>query len=256
MEVCISMYTTMPYTRSRTYRKRTYRKRTSPNVAATKRLIRSELRKEDRKDHPLEWVDVIFDGNYISTSPNLLSFTEAVKNELEDKEAYKSWPQRDDGATGHQYSQANIYLTGVNWQLRYQQNEQASDVTVDTVRTVMYSFNDTYPQNSNTIFGNGDIDRPPNTVDVRSMFMDKIFTLKSQVTETTTDDTEFVPGFRILKGFKKLNHKFTQIHNYSLSASTVIDGGDVRLEQQSGDNSLIGEVELFGFVRIYYRVMA
>ena len=86
------------------------------------------------------------------------------------------------------------------------------------------------------------------------MYFDKVFTLKSQITETTSDDSQFVPGYKILKGFKKTNHKFVMEARGSAIAPT--EGGDIRLEFQSDDNSIIGEVELFGYVRIYYRVMA
>lgn len=247
----------MPY-RRRTYRKRNYRKNpaTKVSLAQAKRMIRHEIKKEDRKDHPLQWYDILFTGQYIKTTPLLTSIATAVATDIQGRDGYVSWPQRYDSThpTNANYRQADVYITGLNWQLRYQQNEQASDVTTDTVRTLLYSFNDTYTENNDPILDGGDIDRPPRTEDVRSMYFDRVFNLKSQITETTADDSEFVPDTRILKGFKKLNHKFTMENRDT--AVAVTEGGDIRLEHQSDDNSVIGEVELYGFVRVYFRVMA
>lgn len=73
------------------------------------------------------------------------------------------------------------------------------------------------------------------------------------MTETTTDDSQFVPGFKIIKGYKKLYDKFTIEYRDSY---ILANGGDIRIEFQSDDNSIIGEVELYGYVRIYYRLIA
>ena len=228
-----------------------------PPISTTKRIVRAEIRKEDRKDYPLQWVDVKWTGNYIKTTPTLLSLSEAVKNEIEDRQSWTPWPLRRDSAAGQDYRQADIFITGYNYQLRFQQNEEAAtDVTTDTVRALMYSFNDTYQEDSGAILDGGDVDQPPRTEDLRSMYMDRLFTLRAGYTEGETDDSQFVPGYKILKGWKKLNNKFTIVHNESLSATIVTEGGDIRFEFQSDDNATVGEVELFGYVRIYYRVMA
>lgn len=240
------------YRKRTTYRRKTYRKKAvSPAIRS---LVRSQIRKNERKDHPLQWIDVKWTGAYIKTSPELLSLGNAVANNIAANGAYSTWPLRYDSTNSDNYRQANVFITGFNYQLRFAQNEQAADVTTDSVRCLMYALDDTYQENSTPILDNGDIDQPPRTDDVQTMYMDRVFNLKSQITETTTDDDQFVPDTKIIKGFKKLYHKL--VMEERSDSVMVEEGGDIRFEFQSDDNSAVGEVELFGYVRIYYRVMA
>lgn len=237
------------------YKKRstTRKPKPSPATERVKRIVRAEIRKEDRKDHPLQWYDVLFTGEYVKTAPYLLSIDASIVNEIDTADAYTNWPLRTQHTIGD-YRQANAYITGLNWQLRFQQNAEATnDVLTDTVRVVLYSYDDTYVESTTPIFDGADVDQPPRTDHVRSMFFDRVLTLTAGYTEGEADDTQFVPGQRILKGFKKLNHKLMlQAHEDDVF---VLEGGDVRLEMQSDDDSTIGHVQVYGFVRVYYRVM-
>lgn len=245
----------MPYRRSyRRYPKKRYASPMykKPSLIQTKRLIRSEIRRNDRKDHPLQWHDIKWTGQYVSTTPLLISFGETLRNFFNDNALYNLWPIREIRGTTDTYRQANVYITGFAYQFRYQQNEQATTtVTTSTVRTLMYSLDDDYAENPGALLAGGDIDLPPLTSDVTTMYYDKLHTLKAGYTEGETDDTEFVPGQSIVKGFKKLNRKFVYQTGEGVSHE---EGGDIRVEHQSDDNSTIGEVQLYGFIRIYYRI--
>lgn len=86
-----------------------------PSISTTKRIVRSEIRKEDRKDHPLQWVDVKWSGDYIKTTPNILSFSIAVANQISTTGSYVSWPVRYDSTDQESYRQANVFVTGYNY---------------------------------------------------------------------------------------------------------------------------------------------
>jgi len=237
------------------YKRRTTTKKnkSSPTSDQVKRIVRAEIRREDKKDHPLQWYDVLFTGEYIKTAPTLFSVDASIVNEIDAADSYTNWPLRTQHTIGD-YHQANAYITGINWQLRFQQNAEATnDVTTDTVRVVFYSHDDTYLEANNPIFDGADIDQPPMTDHVRSMYFDRILTLTAGYTEGEADDTQFVPGQRIIKGFKKLNHKLMLQENNDSVA--VMEGGDIRLEMQSDDDSTIGHVQVYGFLRVYYRIM-
>jgi len=242
----------MPYTK-RTYRKRTPKKATKlVTMAEAKRLVRSELKREDKKDHPLQWVDVKFTGNSISTTPFLFSVESAITNQIVINSSYQQWPVRYDSTNSEDYRQCNVFVTGVNYQFRFKQNDAAgTDLATNVVRSIAYSLNDTYQENSQPILGGGDIDQPPRTEDVSSMYYDRLFTLKAQLGDA---DNESTPDQKIQKGSKKLYHKFVMEERGDSVA--VEEGGDIRFEFQSDDNDVISDIEMFGFIRIYYRVMA
>lgn len=245
----------MPY-RRRTYKKPAYKKRSNaPAQRAVVRTVRREIRREDLKDHPLQWKDVKWTGDYVKTTPSLLSFGLAIENQIDATGEWVSWPSRYDSISAGSYHQANVHIMGYHYQLRFQQNAEAVDVTTNTVRDLFYSFDDTYSENGVAILNGGDIDMPPHTDNVRSMYSDKMRTLKAQITEIGTDDSQMVEGQAILKGYKKLNHKLVMKTAIGGGTVTTIEGGDVRHEMQSDDNSIVGEVQVYGFVRIYYRIM-
>ena len=77
-----------------------------PSISTTKRIVRSEIRKEDRKDHPLQWVDVKWSGDYIKTTPSILSFSIAVANQISTTGSYVSWSVRYDSTDQESYRQA------------------------------------------------------------------------------------------------------------------------------------------------------
>lgn len=207
------------------------------------------------KMHPIQWLDVKFTGDYVKTTPVELSCGEALRNYFQDTAIWESWPVRYDSTSSQTYRSANVLITGTAYQFRFQQNEQAStDITTNSVRALYYSTNDTYAENPTAVLNGGDIDQPPRTEDIDSMFMDRVFTLKAAITEGVADDSQFVPGFKILKGFKKHSRKF--VYEEKASGVTHEEGGDIRYEFQSDDNATIGEVELFGYVRIYFRLLA
>jgi len=240
----------MPY--KKTYRKRP--RKVNPSDRKIKSIVRSEIKRDDKKDHPLQWVDILFTGDYIKTTPTVSSFTSAIQTFLYNSDSYKHWPLRRDSPANLSYRQANVYITGYNYQLRFQQNEQATIVTTDSARALMYSFSDQYIEDATSVFQGGDIDKPPDTLKIERMYTDRMFSMKATITETTTDDSQFVPGYKILKGWKKLNHKFMM--EATADAVTTRDGGDIRLDMISTDNSVVGNVELFGYVRVYFRVIA
>lgn len=247
----------MPYARRRyPYRSRArprYSSRRKTNSYATKRYVKTEIRKDANKSHPLMWHDVKFTGEYIKTTPLLLSLGETLRNFMNTNSLYTQWPIREIRGSTDTYRQADVYITGFHYQLRFQQNEEAtSDVTTSTVRVLWYSHDDTYAENPTPIMDGGDIDLPPETRDVTNMYMDRIRTLKAGYTEGEADDTQFVPGQSIVKGSKKVRRKLVYASGEGLNQ---LEGGDIRLEMQSDDNSTIGEIQLYGFVRIYFRVM-
>ena len=243
----------MPY-RKRSYytRRRPRYNRASTNSRYVKKIVRSEIRKDDRKDHPLQWVDITYTGNYIKTTPHVTSLSIPILAFIKDNEQWKSWTERmySGAAT---YRTATCYVTGYNYQLRFQQNTSAEDPGQDTVRTLAYSVKDTNAYNPNGILAAGDIDLPPDTRGIGAMYHDRVLSLTAGMTETTGDDSQFVPGQRIIKGYKKLYHRFDLRHQDN---DVVLDSDtDIVFEHQSDDNSVIGEVELYGFIRVYYRLM-
>lgn len=229
------------------------RRKPSPNTAVIKKVIRQELKREDRKDHPLEWADFRFSGEYVKTTPLLLSFNNILQNQIAAAGIATNWPVRVK-ASGDKYYEANVYVTGYNYQLRYQQNAQAESPTIDTVRELFYSFDETITEDGTAILSGADIDQPPNTKNLSRMYSDRVYTLRAAITETDGDDSQFVAGQHISKGWKKLNHKFT-VQATNASTVNVLEGGDIRLEMQSDDSSIIGEVQVYGFVRLYFRIM-
>lgn len=172
----------MPYYRRRQYRRK-YRRRyvkKSSNYKNVRRIVRQEIKKDDKRDHPLQWVDVKWTGNYIKTTPSLLSLTEAVKNHLSNNNAFITWPIRYDSTTSDSYRQADFYITGCQYQMRFEQNSEAVDPVIDTVRALMYSFKKEYPALTAPILSGGDVDQPPRTDYVNRMFMDRLFSLTAK----------------------------------------------------------------------------
>lgn len=238
------------------YRKRTYRKkRVTPGQhnKNVRRVVRSELRKEDKKDHPLQWTDHLFTGEYVKTTPTLVSFGQLIRSEIIDNNLDEEWPARQQlGVTDRE---AKVHITGYNYQLRYQQNIDASGaVLVDTVRSLFYTSEYTFNEYPTALLDGADIDQPPNTSTITSMHSDRLNTLKASITETDGDDSQFVPGQAIVKGWKSIR-KSLDFQKIGTGDVEVVNGGDIRFEAQSDDNSLVGEVQVYGFIRVYFRIM-
>lgn len=239
----------MPYRRN--YRRRRYNR---SNYRRTKAIARAEVKKASMKAHPLRWIDVNYfaDGDYITTTPTIVSFGDAVRDYYAaNPDFMDDWLDRNDPTGIGKYKEAKIKLTGVQYQLRWQQNGNAvPDPINDTVRALMYSHIDTWDENTEGLLAGGDIDQAPNTKDVLSMYFDRLFYLKAS--KTGTDD--WVPDQKYTKGFKRLNKVYDM--TYVPGTGVTWKEGDVRLEMQSDDTTVgIGEVQVYGFLRIYWRVV-
>lgn len=246
----------MPYGRRqyrRRYTRRTYRPTRS--TYAMRRIARSEVNKNNNKTHPINYHDVNYTGDYVKTTPNLLSFGVALANYIDTTDLYDNAPARWDAQNNRTIRVLKVRVTGFAYQFRFQQNDAAVEAYADTVRTMAYLFNDTYDENPNAILSGGDIDQAPNTLSVHKMYHDRCFFLRAGLTETTTDDNQFVPGTRIIKGYKKTSVTYTFEFAQVADTVTHTEGPDIRIEHASDDNSSVGEVELYGYVRIYFRVV-
>lgn len=224
----------------------------------TNKIVRRAIAKDNAKDHPLMWTDynAAFNGDYVKTTPTMVSIVEQIRGFIvNNPEIVNQFSTRNDPTGIGAYKQGKIKVTGIQYQLRYQQNDAAENVGADTVRNLLYSFTDTYNENTNAVLDGGDVDQAPNTMDIKTMYWDRICYLKAAITETATDDSQFVPGQKIYKGFVRLGQVFT--FNWIDSSSTLSwEQNDIRFEHQSDDNSLIGEVQVYGYMRIYFRVIS
>lgn len=246
----------MPYRKyARSNRKRNYRRRQAAPSKAIRSMVRREIRRDNMKDHPLQWVDISLTGEYVKTTPLVHDFTTFIHDYIVDNELYNDWPSRLGEPGGSPYRHANVYFTGYQYQFRYQQNaEYTGDVLTDSVRMLAYSLKEYQPPAFAGILDGGDIDQPPNTEDVLSMYKDQIITLRASYTEGEADDTQFVPGQRWIKGFKKLYLKQQII--YQADNIRTLEGPSIYIEHQSDDASAtVGKVQVYGFVRIYFRIV-
>lgn len=244
----------MPY--RKTYRKKYYRRRpVYKSTYAMRRIVKQEISKNNRKNNPINYHDVTIGGEYIKTTPRLESVGDLLASYIDQVDLYDNSPARFDQQNDRTIRVIKLLITGIAYQFRFQQNDAAVEVYSDTVRSMLYLFNDTYSENSNALMSGSDIDQPPNTLSVHKVYYDKIFNLRAGLTEISTDDSQFVPGTRILKGYKKMSHVMTFEHQQLTDVTTHTEGSDIRFEHASDDNSAIGEVELYGYFRIYFRVI-
>lgn len=241
----------MPYSR-RTYSRRPYRRnyrRKAPLYKAMRSIAKQEMRIEDRKDHPLQWTDILFTGGDVNTSPTMHSFGNAIRNFINSTNSYDEWPKHQRNGS-YNTAQANVYLTYIHYQLRFQQDVENIESS-NTFRAYMYSHVDTYDENNVPISQGSDIDLPPNTEKIKSMYFDRMRTLRAGTFDQTAgvDEPEPTPGTALLKGKKKTNHKFTFMRD---GTYTSWDSGDVRFEAQS--DTIGSGLQLYGFIRLYFRI--
>ena len=242
----------MPYYRRRTtsYR-RPYRRYTSRqqqlSTKTVAKIAKREIRKEDMKDHPLQWADLKFTGGDVNTTPTMHSLVDLVRDQIESTSDYNNWARHL--RLGETVLQANYRISYIRIQLRFQQDTDNIESS-NTFRTVLYSFVDTLSENNGAIFGGTDIDSPPDTEKVKSMFFDKMGTLRAGTYDpSSTDEADPTPGTRIVKYSRRMNHNivFTKIG----STTTQWDTGDLRWEAQS--DTIGSGLQLYGFIRVYYR---
>lgn len=236
------------------YRK-TYRRRYNRRRPTVKRLIRREIAKNNNKQNPINYFDLIHGGIYIKTTPQLDSVGKSLATHIDDTNLYDASPTRYDQQNNQIIRVIKLVITGIAYQYRFQQNDSAVDAYTDSVRTLLYQFNDTWNENTNALMSGSDIDQPPNTLSVVRMIYDKIFHLRAGLTETSGDDNQFVPGTKIVKGFKKLYIPQTYEYNQATDICMQTEGTDLRFEHGSDDNSVVGEVELYGYYRVYFRIV-
>lgn len=244
----------MPYRRRyrRNYRRRPNYRRQSYQA---RKVARQEIAKNNRKHQPINYRDITFGGNYVKTTPTVISVGDYLRDYIDISNLYDNAPARYNQQTNETVRLVKVLVTGIAYQFRFQQNDAAADVYSDTVRTMAYKFNDTWSENNNALMSGSDIDQPPNTLSVPKVYYDRIFALKPGITETGTDDSQFVPGTRIIKGYKKMSSMMTFEHTQIGDVTTFTEGNDIRFEHCSDDNSTIGEVEVYGYIRIYFRVI-
>lgn len=238
------------------YYKRSYRRKNYTNRRRyRKRNMNKTIKKVIEKQHPVNYRDVTYGGNYVKTTPSIHSLGDYIKDYIDLADLFDNAPAVYDQQNNETIRKVRINLIGVAFQYRYQQNDSATEVFSDTVRMLMYKHNDTFDEDNNALMSGSDIDQPPNTINVNKIFMDRIFHLRAGLTETSTDDNQFVPGTKIIKGYKKLNEYMTFQHQQTDDITTYTEGGDIRFEHASDDNSVVGEVELYGYLRIYFRIL-
>lgn len=248
----------MPYSRRSTYRRPTYRKKYSyrPRAISTKtvqKIAKREIKREEMKTHPLQWVDYNFTGGNVNTSPTMHSLVNQVRQQIITTDGIvDAWPQHDQG-TGGPTRQATYKITGAHFQLRFQQDVENIESS-NTFRTMFYSYIETLDENGAPIFQGRDIDQPPNTEYIRSVFFDKMRSLRAMSYDPQgTDEADPSPGTAIIKYTKKLNHQIKFVYNPSESIQLTWEENDLRWEAQS---DTIGDgLQLYGFIRIYYRRM-
>lgn len=239
----------MPYPRSR-YRTRrpTYRRRSTYPTKTIKRIANTEIKRVQRTTHPLQWVDILFDGGNVNTTPTVHSLVDKVRLKEISLGAHRQW-------SSHTQNEAVIYqgkyqISYVHYQLRFQQDVENIESS-NTFRTIMYSYVHTMEEDPNALFNGTDIDSPPQTEYVKSMYWDRMRTLRAGSYDPyNAEETDPTPGTAIIKGSKRLNSTFTFITNSSGTPNST-DAGDIRWEAQS--DSIGNGLQLYGFMRIYYR---
>lgn len=243
--------------RTRSYRSRRYRPsyRRRPTVNKTvKRYVRRQIAVSERKENPLQWADILFTGGNVNTTPTMHSLVQAVLDQEIASESWRHWPKHSH-STKSPYAeyQGKYVISYIHYQLRFQQDEESMEST-NSFRTLMYSHINTLAEDPTPLLDGTDIDSPPHTEYIRSMYFDRMRTVRPMqfVTQVAPEDPQPSVGTALLKGSKKPNHHFTFTYNESGNNSRV-EEGDIRWEAQS---DTIGDgLQLYGFIRVYYRFL-
>lgn len=223
----------MPY--RRTYRKRPYRRRNY------KRKTRRTMPRSIKTSwSPVQYVDITYSGNSISTTPTVTSLLAYVTNQIDDQ--YLSWTRRTQGATTDEYF-TKILMLGFHYQFRY-----LSGDSNNTLRTFCYNSNTDMVSTATpeSIFSGSDVDQAPDTRTVSKVHMDRIINLvegeSGGIANTST---------RSIKGYKKVGKVFKVTHDQSLTRN-YSEEADVIISHQS-DSTAPDHPELFGYIRVYFR---
>jgi len=236
----------MVYSRRRTtYRRRTYKRAPSKPV---KRFVRSAIKRQLNVTHPLQWVDLKFTGGNVNTTPTMHSFVDIVREKEISLGNQNLWSSHEQNGTT--IYQGKYVITYVHYQLRFQQDVENIESS-NTFRTLMYSYLHTVEEDPAPLFSGTDIDSPPQTEYVKSMYFDRMRTLRAGSYDPfDAEDTDPTPGTALIKGSKRLGNTFNFISNQSGAVNST-EENDIRWEAQS--DSVGNGLQLFGFIRIYYR---
>lgn len=240
------------YSRGRTSRfSRPYSRRPRSNKSShykfAQTIARREVAKNMRKVHPLQWTDIVFNGGNVNTAPTMHSLVKAVL----DAESGNVTNWSDHGTPGSSNGptkQCNYLISYCHYQLRFQQDVENIESS-NTFRTCLYSYIPTFAENPGPIFDGGNVDLPPATEYIRSMYFDRMKTLRAgSYDPLNTDETDPTPGTALIKGNKRFNSKFKFIE---AGDEFYWEENDIRWEAIS--DSIGAGLQLYGFIRIYYR---
>lgn len=191
---------------------------------------------------PMQYVDILFTGDAISTTPTVSTLVGYVAQQV--KNQYLSWTRRTNGAETDQYFNT-LYLSHAKYQIRYQVSTADDN---NSLRFFMCGTHQNYNSAGSVFspFSGYDIDQPALTEPVTKVYRDKF------VNVVQSYNGNYVPNSYTFKGNARINKGFRI--TYDVSDNTIVsNNGDLILSQQS-DSSLAAHPECFGFVRIYFRM--
>lgn len=237
----------MPFQR-RNYRRRTYaKKRYVPKPV--KSYVRTQVARAERKESPLMYADFKFTGDSVSTDPTAYSLLHKF---IEDcgLNTVEAWPVQV--IDGEVWKKARIKIESVHYQLRYQND--TTDL-YSTFRHLLYvsetGVDNTQATAPSPILDDADVDSPPDTSTLISMYADNI----RYVRDLQADEDSEAPGTAILKATKRIGHIFNVDYQATSSGPVwFVDSKNLLLELQS-NSSTAPHPSMYGFVRIYGRIM-
>lgn len=222
------------------------------------RLINRKI----RVSNPLGWIDILFTGDTVSTTPNNYSLLYNAILQASTGNGvhtgYQSWQSRI-GDDGNLIYQNKLLLSGYHYQLRFATNDTISADYYNTIRLLFYRLGegteDIAEGKPTALLNGADVDSPPDTIDVEKMYLDKVFHIRSLAATGTSSD--IATGNKIFKGFKKVRKQFEVFYDPQKSAANLkpySEVGNILMEFQS-DSSATPHPQVFGYVRVYYRLL-
>lgn len=223
------------------YRKRYTRKRMTRRSNRSRKAV--IYRAPKARSLPMQYVDILFTGDDISTTPGVTSLPGYIASQVSNQ--YLSWTRRTVGATTTDYFNT-IFLSHVYYQLRFQ---VASGDDENSLRLFLYR--SSTPWNDvagpEQIFDGSDIDQPPDTETVSKVYLDKYINLLQFY------NGGIVRQNRTIKGSLNIKTPFHCTYNSS-STLVSISNGDCILSRQS-DSTSVTHPKVYGYVRMYFRML-
>lgn len=217
-------------------------RKNSKRTTQTRKIVREEIRKATKKNLPIQYVDWDWTGQSISTTPTSINFISKIATEAISNNGYVDWPKIEVDGTVKYYR--DFHILGVNCQFR---TENALADHIDSLRMLMFRAKaDSASGSANyQIMDGTDIDSPPNTERVQTIYKDKPYTVYNKY-----DGTGIV-GVHYIKFKRKVSMKFRLWYN-SGASSWEVEDAYMGIEFQS-DSSAAPHPLVYGYTRIYYK---